>query len=121
MPEPGKNNPDLSMTSAETVAALFREEPQRWGLRGDPFLWREMRSQFEQTPLPATADELKDLLETAFETLTGQPISAAHPFFVERFSHGGMSSGYLSPDFWRDAAIPLLCARYAEMRGASRQ
>lgn len=103
------------MARAETIAALFQEGgPKQWGLRGDPHLWREMQSHFEQTALPATADELSALIETAFESLTGHSISAGDPFFVERFSHGGMSSGYVSPSFWRDKAIPLLRARYAE-------
>ncbi len=102
------------MVRAETVASLFQEEPVQWGLRGDPYLWREMRSHFERIPLPATADELSILIETAFESLTGHSISASNPFFVERFSHGGMSSGHISPEFWRDKAISLLRDRYAE-------
>ena len=97
-----------------TVASLFQEEPIQWGLRGDPYLWREMAQYFEHTPLPATAEELRVLIETAFESLTGQPISIDKHFFVERFSHGGMSSGHISPEFWRDKAIPLLLARYSE-------
>jgi len=83
-------------------------------LRGDPYLWREMRLHFEQTPLPATADELDTLIEVTFETLTGHSISAKQPFFIERFSHGGMSSGQVSPDFWRDTVIPLIRARYKD-------
>ena len=102
------------MTRTETVASLFQEEPTQWGLRGDPYLWREMHHHFERVPLPATADELSDLIETAFESLTGHSTSAGNHFFIERFSHGGMSSGHISPEFWRDKAMPLLLARYAE-------
>ena len=102
------------MDSKETVALLFQEEPSQWGLRGDPYLWREMRSHFERVPLPAAADELSALIETTFELLTGHPISTGSHIFIQRFSHGGMSSGYISPDFWRNKAIPLLLARYAE-------
>jgi hypothetical protein len=102
------------MAKIETVASLFLKEPIQWGLRGDPYLWREMRSHFERVPLPAAADELSTLIETAFELLTGHSISTSNHFFVERFSHGGMSSGHISPDFWRNEAIPLLRARYAE-------
>ena len=102
------------MARSETVASLFQEEPNQWGLRGDPYLWREMRSHFEQIPLPATTDELSALIETVFEHLTGHSISASNPFFVKRFSYGGMSSGHIFPDFWRDKAIPLLLARHAD-------
>ena len=103
------------MAGTKTVAALFQEEPMQWGLRGDPYLWREMRAYFEQTPLPETAVALNALIEAAFASLTGQPISTNSPFFVERFSHGGMSSGYVSPDFWHEKAIPLLHSRYAKV------
>ena len=102
------------MVRKVTVASLFQEEPVQWGLRGDPYLWREMRSHFERTSLPDTAAELRVLIEIAFESLTGHSISASREFIVERFKHGGMSSGYISPDFWRDEAIPLLCARYSQ-------
>lgn len=102
------------MAKAETVASLFLEKPSHWGLRGDPYLWQEMHRYFEHTPLPATADELNTLIETAFESLTGHSISTPSHFFVERFNHGGMSGGYISPAFWRDDAMPLLLARYTD-------
>jgi len=103
------------MTSLKTVAALFENEPMRWGLRGDPYLWREMRLHFEQTPLPTTAEGLDTLIEAMFASLTDHSISEKEPFFIERFSHGGMSSGQISPDFWRDTIIPLMRARYTEI------
>ena len=71
------------MTTAKTVADLFLEEPWQWGLRGDPYLWREMRNHFKQSPLPATANKLTTMIETTFETLTGQPITAKNQFYVE--------------------------------------
>lgn len=97
----------------KTVAALFDPPPPQWGLRGDPYLWQELRRHFERTPLPPTAAELTTLLETAFETLTDHPLATPAPFFIERFAHGGMSSGHISPTFWRDEALPLLLARFA--------
>ncbi len=103
------------MPNPETVASLFQDKPGQWGLRGDPYLWQEMADHFAHTPLPATAAELRALLETAFETLTGYPLSTDEKFFfIERFSHGGMSSGLVAPAFWRDKALPLLCGRLGE-------
>jgi molybdenum cofactor cytidylyltransferase len=46
----------------------------------------------------------------------------SHPdsFYVERYGHGGMSSGLVSPEFWRDTAVPLLLARHdALLRGGN--
>ncbi|MCB0212544.1 MAG: hypothetical protein KDJ52_24585 [Anaerolineae bacterium] len=101
------------MAQTKTVASLFDEKPIQWGLRGDPHLWQEMRVHFASTPLPAAASELDVLLETAFETLTGHSIAGDEHFFIERFDHGGMSSGYISPKFWREKVMPLLHAHYA--------
>ena len=70
------------------VASLFDKEPMHWGLRGDPYLWKQISAHFEQTPLPDSADELISLIETTFERLTGHSISEREMFFIERFSHG---------------------------------
>lgn len=99
------------MSKPSAVAELFQDEPQRWGLRGDPYLWREMRLHFEGIACPVTPDDLASLVEEAFEKLTGLPLSHADHIYVERYSHGGMSSGYVNPKFWRETAVPLLQAR----------
>ena len=95
------------------IASLFDPTPIRWGLRGDPYLWDELRANFSAIPLPASAKALQDLLETAFEALTDTPITTDKEILViERLAHGGMSSGGVSLRFWRDTAIPLLINRY---------
>ena len=40
------------------VSELFEPEPARWGLRGDPFLWRAMSEQLAWTELPDTQNRL---------------------------------------------------------------
>lgn len=99
--------------SAIFIASLFDERPWQWGLRGDPYLWEEMQTNFIATPLPETADQLKVALEAEFLSLTGHPINSEQEFiFIERLAHGGMSSGGVSIPFWRETAIPLLIERY---------
>jgi hypothetical protein len=93
---------------------LFEPEPTQWGLRGDPYLWQEMKIHFADKPMPPSVDDLVSYLELAFETITEKPITTESPFRVERFSHGGMSSGGISPQFWRDTLIPMLVGRYNE-------
>jgi hypothetical protein len=107
------------MNRRRTIADLFEERPFQWGLRGDPHLWNAMVDYFSQTPLPANADELEERIGRAFLELAGRPIASPEPFFVEKYAHGGMSSGYIDPAFWRDMALPLLKARYADAIGAS--
>lgn len=105
------------MTDLKTIAAFFEERPYQWGLRGDPHLWDEMSEHFAHTPIPETADELVRLIETAFELSTEHSISEKENFFIKRFSHGGMSSGVVSPEFWRDKVIPMMRERFEKLRG----
>jgi molybdenum cofactor cytidylyltransferase len=100
------------MTKPGTIAKLFEQEPTKWGLRGDPHLWREMRAHFEQTPLPDSTEELEALIKAAFESLTGYPISHPENFFIKRLDHGGMSGGVVDPKFWREQVMPMMRARF---------
>lgn len=96
------------------LAQLFRDRPGQWGLRGDPYLWDELAAAMGQRADPETEQGLRALLEQAYEQLTGAPLSSPDPIYIERYSHGGMSSGTVSPQFWRATALPLLLARYRE-------
>jgi hypothetical protein len=102
------------MQADKTIAHLFQEEPTRWGLRGDPYLWREMQAALGSYVYPSTEEQLTVLLEQTYQQLTGTPLSNPDPVFVERYSHGGMSSGSVSPQFWTEQAIPLLRSRYRD-------
>jgi len=94
------------------ISELFAPEPPQWALRGDAFLWREMREHFHGAALPSSAEALQSELEQAFQFLTGHPLSHAEPIFLTRHSHGGMSSGHVVPEFWRTTAFPLLVSRF---------
>src|SRR5690349_13927918 len=102
------------MPSARTVSHLFDEQPRQWGLRGDPHLWREMQEILGASAYPDTEEQLVDLLEQTFQHLTGAPLSDRDTVFVERYNRGGISGGYVSPQFWAETAIPLLRARYRD-------
>lgn len=95
------------------LSELFDEEPPRWSLRGDPWLWREMRERFQGTPVPASSNELAEVIGRMFKELTGKPITHPDYIFVARYAHGGMSSGMVVPQFWRETLIPLLTARHS--------
>ncbi|MFZ6743191.1 MobA protein [Undibacterium sp. JH2W] len=98
--------------STLTVAWLFKDEPASWGLRGDPYLWRELQQYFATTTLPESAILLQEKIEQAFRDLTGLSIHEQENFLVPRFAHGGMSSGQICTKFWRDSAVPLLMQRH---------
>jgi molybdenum cofactor cytidylyltransferase len=102
------------MQTNKSVADLFEEEPTHWGLRGDPYLWRDMKATLRTAMYPGTEEQLTALLEQTYQQLTGVALTNPDPVFVERYSHGGMSSGSVSPQFWAETAIPLLRARYGD-------
>ncbi|MBI1890831.1 MAG: hypothetical protein HYS18_09310 [Burkholderiales bacterium] len=96
------------------IGAIFEEEPIQWGFRGDPYLWRELKERLAEVGLPATSEKLKEIIEQAYEDATGYNISHNETIIIERFQHGGMSSGGVSPNFWKERAIPLLLARHVK-------
>jgi hypothetical protein len=87
-----------------TFDDLFSKEPEQWGLRGDPYLWREMRAHLANRQVPSRASEIYDVIAIAFEELTGCSLKSREPIFVDRFAYGGMSSGHVDPEFWRTCA-----------------
>ena len=103
-------------------SALFKPEPIQWGLRGDPFLWRAMARALSSRPFPDTDDQLDALVEEEFERLTGSPLPRqkaildTDSIYVKHYARGGMSSGQISPHFWRVTALPLLRSRLMIVR-----
>lgn len=98
----------------EKIAILFENKPRQWGLRGDHFLWQDIVETIGELPLPATELQFIELLNSTFDRLVGYPITHQQDIYIERYAHGGMSSGYVCLKFWRDNVFPLLRARYSE-------
>ncbi len=63
------------MPTDKTIARLFQEEPTQWGLRGDPYLWQDMRATLSSHSYPSTEAQLTVLLEQTYQQLTGTPLS----------------------------------------------
>ena len=83
------------------ISELFEQEPSRWGGRGDPDLWQEMAGQLADASWPASAAALEHLLGETFERLSGHPLEYDALIYLARHAHGGMSSGMVSPEFYR--------------------
>lgn len=96
----------------ETVSCLMTPKPQQWGLRGDPYLWEEMVNHLATTKIPDAINDLIAIIEKAFIELTEHPITYRDNFYTEKYSHGGMSSGHIDPQFWKNKIIPLVVERY---------
>ncbi|MGW1673174.1 hypothetical protein [Streptomyces sp. NPDC002324] len=104
---------------AATMAVLFDPEPDTWGLRGDPHLWRAMRDHLSHTSVPPSPDGVTALLRATFDELTRLDLAAAEDSAVyrEQYAHGGMSSGMIHLDTWRQRLLPLLAERARDLTG----
>ena len=103
-----------------TIDDLFLRDPIRWGLRGDPHLWNEMRAALRGKPLPDDLGAANAVLLTTFKKIVGvelpNPGKAPDPdkVYLKKFATGtGMSDGQVSLLFWRDTAMPILLDRFA--------
>ncbi|HOX14935.1 MAG TPA: hypothetical protein PLP18_02290 [Smithellaceae bacterium] len=96
----------------ETVSCLMTPKPQQWSLRGDPYLWEEMFNHLATTKIPEKINDLIAIIEKAFIELTAHPITYSDNIYIDKHNHGGMSSGYIDPLFWKNKVIPLLVERY---------
>jgi hypothetical protein len=95
-----------------TIGHLMKEDPRHWGLRGDPYLWRQLKAELKNKQLPRTRSELALILEQHFGHVTGHSLALEEEFFMPEHAHGGMSSGMISCDFWRRVAFPTILTRF---------
>ena len=93
-------NKDLSL--------IFERKPIQWGLRGDPYLWKEMQGACVGKSLDIDAYGVAKFVADYFQKVTEQPLMVDARAYVERFAHGGMSSGTVDGGFWIAEGIPLL-------------
>lgn len=94
---------------------LFAEEPEQWGLRGDPYVWMTLRERLAGLPVPDKESALEEVLIAAFNAVVGVDLENGDGdewgVYREEFAHGGMSSGHVCIEVWRDRLIPLLVSR----------
>ena len=92
------------------ISIIFKSKPESWGLRGDPYLWDELEEVFSVIYFPCSKSEFINYFETYFEKLTGNPFRG-DDFEVEKYAKGGMSSGQISMEFWKNRGLQLLISR----------
>ncbi len=94
-----------------TVAEMFRERPEHWGLRGDPYLWDDLEETFKEIQFPYGEECFLEKLYLAIEEITGQRLEEGEDIDVDMHDHGGISSEKVCCAFWSNIAIPLLVER----------
>ena len=96
----------------QDFSVIFEEEPKQWGLRGDPYLWREMKEECAGKKFPFFEDEIVEYVGRKFAEVSGVPLTYDAKPYVEKFAHGGMSSGHLAGVFWMGRGIAKLIENY---------
>jgi hypothetical protein len=96
--------------------SVFRK-PEQWGLRGDPYLGREIHQKLIDEGIPTDEQQFAQKVEAAFAELTQGALNRGDAIFAERYSHGGMSSGHVDTTWWRNDGIPLLCKQFRAAKG----
>jgi hypothetical protein len=95
------------------VSDLFDPEPEQWGLRGDPWVWRALRDHLGTAYLPPSVSEVESMLYTAFNRLVAVDLATdtSAAVYREEFAHGGISSGQVHLETWRVVLLPMLLDR----------
>ena len=93
------------------ISDLFDPAPSQWGLRGDLFLWMEMRQAFCHVEIPRLPEDLARLISAAFTMFTNARLEKDATVHVKRLARGGMSSGMVSGEFWSEKFIPIMIQR----------
>ena len=91
---------------------LFSPRPNDWELRGDPYLWDELSAHLSNVVLPNSAKAVRQVIATAIEALTGATLDEGGVAVIDRYPDDGMSSQYVSIQFWNETALPLLVSRF---------
>ena len=94
------------------IEKIFEKCPEQWGLRGDPYLWDDLKTHLLETTTSFSEESFRSEIYSMFEKFTGRKIDSKEYIHVEKYRHGGMSSGMIDPEFWLNTAIPLLVERF---------
>lgn len=98
------------------VKVVFDITPDQWGLRGDPYLWEDMKNECSLSFEETSEVDFELFLFEIFEKKTGRSINTQEPIYLEKYAFGGMSSGNVDPNTWRKILIPLLLESFSKYK-----
>ena len=90
-------------------------------------MWNDLQEHFSKTPLPDSSDDFETLIKDAlYTTIADEALlrerdnqdSDDEFCRIQRFAHGGMSSGGISIRFWETEALPMLVQRFNQHRAS---
>lgn len=97
-----------------TIGSLFDRAVAQWGMRGDPYLWRELRSRLADAPLPPDRFTVRARILAEAQDVLGEPLTPwGEPLHVPAFDPGhGMSAGMVDRSWWIRTGLPILLDRF---------
>ncbi|MDR2708611.1 MAG: hypothetical protein LBC07_01355 [Elusimicrobiota bacterium] len=76
------------------ISTLFDKEPTKWGTRGDPFLWDEMRLKSKNIKLLENKMEMDNYFYRLFSRIIGCKITDKEYILIKRYClKSGISKG----------------------------
>ena len=96
------------------LSLLFENEPRQWGLRGDQYMWQELKEESVGKDFPLTDVDLAEIVAKKFKDVSGVSLTIDAQPYVEKYAHGGMSTGRLSGLFWMGKGMYQIFKNYYE-------
>ncbi len=82
------------------LSEIFEKEPNEWDFQGDRSMWLDMKEDCSGKELPLHEYAIAEMVCRKFEDISGVPLTYDAKPYVERYAHGGMSTGRISGLFW---------------------
>ena len=98
-----------------SLSEIFEQPPERWGLRGDPYFWEYLKAEHLKRLAGGmdflSPEGLEEWIKSEHLSLSGEALTVGSRAYIERFAHGGISSGRVSGEWWTQVGIPYLKER----------
>lgn len=100
------------------INQIFDTKECFWGLRGDPYLWENLKKEMSQIKIELTPDDFNKLLDEKFNDIIdnkGKVVLKDQVYF-ENYPQHGMTGGLVSLEWWKKTGLPLLKERYFNLK-----
>ena len=99
------------------IDEIFKNEPDQWGLRGDPYLWHKLKRSLLPLENGLSQIDFEQQLECSFNKIIDQEgkRTSEEVVWFKNFPESGMSGGYVSLIWWQETGLPLIKGKYKEL------
>ncbi|MCG6142770.1 hypothetical protein [Leptospira mtsangambouensis] len=105
----------LPIIPENAISSLMTFSTDKWGLRGDPYLWFDLIRNLSLISIPNSKEILKTTIIENINELINDRIEIGKNVYVEKYDYEGMSSGVVSGEFWMLELIPNILSKFDEL------